>query len=188
MICGFGFSFIATHLIPYAMDHQMKPGVASNVLALIGGISVFGTLGVGYVSQLTSRYKITLLLFIVRALAMGLLLFSASTNMIYVFAVLIGLTWTATVPLISDLSAETFGIQNTGSVLGALFLLHQVGAALGSYLGGLTADYTHGYHIMFIVTALLDVGAALLIFSYRKRQLIGTRKERPNPLHFFENG
>lgn len=169
MVCGFGFSFVATHLIPYVLDIPLAPRQASNALALIGGVSIVGTLGTGYISRLFSKNKIILLLFLVRALAMGLLLFSESGGTIYIFAVIIGLTWTATVPLITDLSSEKFGVENTGTVLGALFLLHQFGAAAGSYMGGLISDYTHGYHLMFFISAVLDIGAALLIWLHRRR-------------------
>lgn len=147
----------------------MPPERASNVLALIGGVSIFGTLGAGYVSQFFPRKYITFLLFMVRAFAMGFLLISSSADSFYIFGILIGLTWTATVPLITDLSTEKFGVQNAGTILGALFLLHQIGAALGSFLGGLSADYTHGYHAMFVLAAILDIGAALLILTYKKQ-------------------
>lgn len=176
MVCGFGFSFIGTHLIPYAVDLHMEPRAASDVLALIGGVSILGTLITGYMSQTVSRKNIIFALFLIRCAAMGLLLFANSLGMIYVFAILIGITWTATVPLISDLSSERFGAENTGSVLGALFLIHQVGAAMGSYFGGLTSDYTHGYHAMFIVTAILDFVAAVLIFFYKPKYLIFSSK------------
>jgi len=169
MVCGFGFSFITTHLVPYATDLRQGLGQASNALAMMGGVSVIGTLGAGWLSQSFSRQKITSLLFITRALALALLLVSTSNTVIYIFAVIFGLTYTATVPLITDLSSERFGIENTGTVLGVLFLLHQLGAAAGSYLGGLVADYTHGYHLMFIASVAFDLGAALLIMMYRKK-------------------
>ncbi len=166
-ICGFGFSFIATHLVPFVIDLHWKPGDASNTLAIIGGISIIGTLGVGYLSGKFSKRIITFILFIIRAVAMNLLLIFSSDIGVYVFTVIMGLTWTATVPLITDLSSDTFGSENTGTVLGALFLLHQLGAAAGSFAGGLVSDYTHGYHIMFFISAVLDLGAALLILSHR---------------------
>lgn len=165
--CGFGFSFIVTHFIPFATDLHMHSGRASGAMALIGGVSIVGTLLAGYFSDLYSKRKITSLLFIIRALAMAMLFGSISHSTVYLFAVVIGLTWTATVPLISNLSTERFGSENTGSVLGALFLLHQIGAAAGSYLGGLIAEYTHGYHLMFALTAALDLAAAFVIVTHK---------------------
>jgi len=166
--CGFGFSFIVTHFIPFATDLHMHSGQASGAMALIGGVSIAGTLLAGYVSDIYSKRKITALLFFIRALAMAMLFGNISHFTVYTFAVVIGLTWTATVPLISSLSVERFGAENTGSVLGALFLLHQAGAAAGSYLGGLIAEYTHGYHAMFAITAAVDLMAAAVILTHKK--------------------
>ncbi len=167
MVCGFGFSLIATHIIPYAADLHIDLGHAANALALTGGISIIGTLGGGYLSGYFSRKRLTFLLFMLRALAMVLLLGPVSKTTLYIFAIIIGLTWTTTVPLITDLSTEKFGVESAGTVLGALFFLHQVGAAAGSYMGGLIADYTHGYHTIFIISIILDVAAALLILTFR---------------------
>jgi len=169
LVCGFGFSFIATHLIPFATDLHLSQGHAANALALIGGVSIIGTLGAGYISRFISRPKLTCLLFVMRAAGMLLLFGPVGNITLYVFAVIFGLTWTSTVPLITELGSERFGVRNTGTVLGALFLLHQVGAAAGSYLGGLTADFTHGYHLMFVISFILDIGAALLILTYRQK-------------------
>jgi len=169
MICGFGFSFVATHLIPFATDMGFSFNRASGILALIGGISIIGTMAAGYLANYFPKRILTALLFVIRGGAMWLMLGSLSDTVLLIFAIIIGVTWTSTVPLITNLGTEYFGPVNTGTVLGALFLMHQLGAAAGSYMGGFIADYSHGYHIMFALSAFLDIGAAALLMLYRKK-------------------
>jgi len=176
MICGFGFSFVATHLIPFATDLGFSFNRASGILALIGGISIIGTMAAGYLAQYFPKRILTALLFVIRGGAMWLMLGALSDTVIIIFAITIGLTWTSTVPLITNLGTEYFGPVNTGTVLGALFLMHQLGAAAGSYMGGFIVDYSHGYHIMFAFSAVLDIGAAALLMVYRKKAGTVTRQ------------
>ncbi len=169
MICGFGFSFVATHLIPFATDMGFSFNQASGTLALIGGISIIGTMAAGYLANYFPKRVLAALLFLIRGGAMWLMLGTLSDTVILVFAIIIGLTWTSTVPLITNLGTEYFGPVNTGTVLGALFLMHQLGAAAGSYVGGFIADYAHGYHMMFAFSTALDIGAAAMLIFYRKK-------------------
>jgi predicted MFS family arabinose efflux permease len=49
-----------------------------------------------------------------------------------------------------------------GSVFGTMFLFHQIGAALGSWLGGLFFEVTGGYGAAFAICCLqLAVGSFL---------------------------
>ncbi len=72
-----------------------------------------------------------------------------------VIAVSMGLTSPA-------LTADIFGRFSVGSIFGLVFLLHQVGAALGSWLAGFLFDVSGGYGFAFaIACGLLLVGAGL---------------------------
>lgn len=62
----------------------------------------------------------------------------------------------------SALSADIFGRFSVGSIFGLMFLIHQVGAALGSWLTGFLFDVSGGYGPAFGVScALLLIGAGL---------------------------
>ena len=62
----------------------------------------------------------------------------------------------------SALSADIFGRFSVGSIFGLMFLIHQMGAALGAWLGGFLFDLSEDYGLAFGVScALLVVGAGL---------------------------
>jgi MFS family permease len=52
------------------------------------------------------------------------------------FAIVFGLNYISTVPATSTLTADLFGRRSVGMLFGWIFLSHQVGAALASYIGG----------------------------------------------------
>jgi predicted MFS family arabinose efflux permease len=54
-----------------------------------------------------------------------------------IFAVLFGLDYIATVPPTVMLVAKTFGRHNVGIVHGWVFAVHQLGAAMAAWIGGL---------------------------------------------------
>ena len=77
-------------------------------------------------------------------------------------ALLGGTSMSGTQALGSALTADIFGRFSVGSVFGTMFLLHQVGAALGSWLGGLMFELTGGYGAAFAMCCvLLGVGSLL---------------------------
>ena len=62
------------------------------------------------------------------------------------------------------LTGDLFGRFSVGSIMGMIFLSHQTGAALGSWLGGFLFDLSGGYGLAFAVAcSLLLVGVALSI-------------------------
>jgi predicted MFS family arabinose efflux permease len=73
----------------------------------------------------------------------------------------------------SALSAEIFGRLSVGSVYGTMFLFHQTGSALGSWLSGALFEATGGYGAAFGVATALLLGASALS---------ATIGERPRPV------
>jgi hypothetical protein len=62
----------------------------------------------------------------------------------------------------SMLTADIYGRDSVGSILGVIFLVHQTGAALGSSLAGTLFESTGGYGAAFAVACALLAGAGLV--------------------------
>lgn len=78
------------------------------------------------------------------------------------FSLIIFLSTGIRFAMASALTADIFGRFSVGSIFGLVFLLHQVGAALGSWLAGSLYDVSGGYGFAFaIACGLLLVGAGL---------------------------
>src|SRR5262245_28564286 len=85
-----------------------------------------------------------------------------SPLVLLVVAVLGGASMSGSLAMTSALTADIFGRFSVGSVFGTIFVVHQTGAALGSWLGGLVFELTGGYGLAFaIAAAQLLIAAAV---------------------------
>ncbi|SMB94384.1 MFS transporter [Deinococcus hopiensis] len=162
-VCGATSNgLIGTHFIAYCGDLGLTPGFAAGMLAVMGAFNFVGTLASGY---LTDRVDPRFLLgayYAFRGVSLALLPFVPPGYSLTAFALLFGLDYIATVPPTIALTADTFGRANVGTVYGWIFCAHQVGAALASWLGGVSRDALGSYSAAFLAAAVLAGAGALL--------------------------
>jgi MFS family permease len=84
-------------------------------------------------------------------------------------AALGGASMAGTLAMTSALTADIFGRFSVGSVFGTVFLLHQAGAALGSWLGGLVFDLTGSYALAFALASVQLLVAAVVSLTVDER-------------------
>jgi MFS family permease len=161
--CGFSMSLIASHGVPMLTDHGYHPMLASWALAVLGASSMAGAMVLGLVGDRFGRRPVLAWLYGSRMLLFaGLFLVQDSATALLLLALLGGTSMSGTLALGSALVADIFGRFSVGSVFGTIFLLHQVGAALGSWMGGLLFELTGGYGTAFLVCCVqLGVGSLL---------------------------
>lgn len=160
--CGFTDFLLTTHLAPFATDLGLSPTVAANAFSLWAAANVAGILTAGAVAARLGPRPALVLTYALRAAALFLLLFVRESWQLYAFAVLFGATFFTTAPLTSTLVGALFGPAYHGLVFGAANLFHHLAGALGAYAGGLAFDLTRSYRGIFLASALLVVGSALV--------------------------
>lgn len=172
--CGFAGFLVATHLVPFSTDVGMDPMQAATVLSLLGAFSVVGTLGINAMSDRIGCKIPLAAVYFSRFLIFPLLVSSLASNnylFIYIFAIIMGLGQLATFPLASVITREIYGQQSMGIILGTILLAHQIGAAIGVYLGGAMFDATGTYDGAFLIAAGLGLiaGIASLLIKEERR-------------------
>jgi MFS family permease len=75
-------------------------------------------------------------------------------------------------PLYASIAREYFGQHIMGTVFGAATMLSSLGMALGPVGGGWVFDTFHNYAWLYIASAAVAVGAALLAFTFPKPRLV----------------
>ena len=170
-ICGMSTNgLIATHFVPAAHDHGMPTTTAAGLLAVVGIFDVAGTVLSGW---LTDRWDPRLLLLAYYALrGVGLMTLPALLGphpqpSIWLFVVIYGLDWVATVPPTVMLCRDVFGADIGAIVFGWIFAAHQVGAAIAAFGAGAIRDSTGSYGGAFWTAAILCLVAAGLSFAIR---------------------
>lgn len=175
-VCGFQLAFIATHLPAYLVDRALPAWVGGTALAVIGVANIAGTYGCGVLGDRVSKKRLLAGLYVVRAAITAYFLYAPiSVTSVTVFAAVIGLTWLGTVPLTSGIVAQIFGPTYLATLVGVVFLMHQVGAFLGAWLGGYVVDRAGTYDPVWWIVILLGLAAAVVHWPIDERPLARVR-------------
>lgn len=173
-VCGFHVAFIQTHLPAYIVDQGLPASIGAWSLALIGLFNIAGSFLSGWSGQRFSKKRVLSGIYFTRAIVIALFILAPiSPGSIYIFSAAMGLLWLSTVPLTTALVAQTQGVSYLATLGGLVFLSHQMGAFIGTWLGGRIFDTYGTYEPMWWAAIALGLAAALIHLPIR---------ETPGPL------
>jgi MFS family permease len=160
-VCGFQLAFITGHLPSYLNDKGLHSATGAAALSLVGLFNVFGCLWFGAQGDRRSKKLLLATIYLTRGLAIvAFVLTPLSVGTALAFAVVMGFTWLATVPLTTGLVAQMFGPRYLATLGGLVFCSHQVGSFLGVWLAGRIHDRTGSYLLVWGAAAALSFAAA----------------------------
>jgi MFS family permease len=161
--CGFQVVFIGTHFPAYVVDKGLTAFDGTVALALIGFFNIFGSYYAGVLGQRFHKTYLLAIAYLSRSVLIMLMLsFPLTPWSVYLFAMGLGITWLATVPLTSGVVAGIWGVRHMAMLTGMVFLFHQVGSFFGGWLGGLIFDRTGSYDLVWWIAIGLGLIAALI--------------------------
>jgi MFS family permease len=164
--CGFSMSLLSAHGIPMLTDHGYSPMFASWALGVLGGSSIGFTVMLGALGDRFGRRPVLAGIYAGRiAIFAGLFLIRDNPAAILAVAVLGGVTMAGTGSMTSALTADIYGRFSVSSVFGLIFLVHQTGSALGSWLAGMLFETTGGYGAAFVAACVFLAGAAIVALN-----------------------
>ncbi|KRW58056.1 MFS transporter [Pseudomonas sp. TTU2014-080ASC] len=180
-VCGFQVVFIGVHLPAYLVDQHLPAMVGTTVLALVGLFNIFGTYGAGWLGGRYSKPKLLSALYLLRGSVIVIFLLAPlSSWSAYAFGMAMGLLWLSTVPLTNGTVATLFGVRNLSMLGGIVFLFHQLGSFMGGWLGGYVYDHTGSYDLVWQISILLSLMAALLNWPVREEPVARLRMQGVN--------
>jgi predicted MFS family arabinose efflux permease len=167
--CGFHIAFLVTHLPGEVALCGLPASVSAASLAIIGLANIAGSLSVGWLAQ-TYRMKYLLAwVYGIRALAITVYLMAPHTALtFYIFSLVLGLSWLATVPPTAGLVGKLFGTRYLATLFGLTLLSHQIGGFFGAWLGGLAVAASGNYDSMWYADIALALAAALINLPIRE--------------------
>lgn len=169
-VCGITTASISVHFIKWAISENISTSEAAlsfGVLSAVNGVSVFCS---GYFSDIFQRRIVLGLVYAIRGIAfLALLLFSGQLAL-WVFAIVGGMSWLATVPLTTALTSEIYGQKKLGSLVGLINMSHQLGGAGAVLLFGMVYDIFGNYDFGLWVGAIALVIASIASFSIREKR------------------
>lgn len=170
--CGFHIAFLVTHLPGEVALCGLPASVSAASLAIIGLANIAGSLSVGWMAQ---TYRMKYLLFWVygtRAIAISFYLMAPRTSLtFYIFAMVLGMSWLATVPPTAGLVGKLFGTRYLATLFGLTLLSHQIGGFFGAWLGGMAVAASGSYDWMWYADIALAAAAALVNLPIREARV-----------------
>jgi MFS family permease len=163
-VCGLNLVFLSTHLPAYLALCGQDPMLSAGALAVIGGASAIGSLLTGWLGGIYPKHILLGLLYILRSIIFAVyfvlpptpastLLFAAAMGMLW---------WPGLAPLIGGMVAEIFGTRYMATLLGMSFVVHQAGASLGAWGGGLIFDLSGSYDRAWQIGTLIGFAAGVV--------------------------
>jgi predicted MFS family arabinose efflux permease len=82
-----------------------------------------------------------------------------------------GLTWGATIPPTGNIAALFVHPKYLSTLFGLIFITHQIGAFLSTWLGGVIMDSTGSFFLMWVIDACLSMFAAIISFKINEENI-----------------
>ena len=169
-VCGITTGMISAHFVPYAIGEGLSGTLAALAFGVMMALNVVGGLGAGFLGDRFGRKNLLAAVYVLRGIAfIFLLLFPGATG-VWIFALLAGFSWIASVPLTTSLTADVYGLRALATISGISFLCHQVGSFVSILAAGLLFDITDSYTLPFAIGGALLFPAAISAFSVRERK------------------
>jgi MFS family permease len=172
-VCGgTANGLVGTHLIPHAIDRGIPEIAAAASVGVMGGLNFVGTTLSGWIIDRVAPKKWLALIFVLRGLSLFILPFVTNYSGLFIFAVIYGLDWFATVAPTIAITADTFGKRSVGIIYGWIFVFHQVGGAVAATAAGAVRVTMGQYHYAFLAGGVMAIIAAALALSIRSESIL----------------
>ena len=166
-VCGMQLVFITTHLPSYLAICGMDPMLSAQMLGMIGGFNVLGSLFFGWAGSRWNKLALLGGIYICRSLVLGwYFMLPPTPASTLVFGALAGFLWLGVGPLVAGAIVEMFGLRWQAMIQGLAFMSHQLGSFLGAYGGGLIYDALGSYTLAWRIGVALGLAAGIVQVAF----------------------
>jgi MFS family permease len=158
---------VMVHIVPDAIGMYITPISAAVILSVIGGVSLFGRITMGAISD---RIKVKNALIFSMSLVVAALVWLQFCHQLwqfYLFALVFGFGYGGISCLQSLVGVELFGLSALGVITAVFSFSFNIGGAVGPVLAGYIFDVSASYRWAFSI-CLIIMAIALSIALYLK--------------------
>jgi len=116
----------------------------------------------GFAIDKIGSVRTMFLCFILLLISLLWLQLAKSAWMLYLFALVYGITHGGFFTVISPIVAELLGIRSHGVLFGIVVFSGTIGGSLGPFLAGYIFDTTESYQIAFVILIIFSISGLLL--------------------------
>ena len=168
----YAFGTMTAHQIAYLKDIGFSAIVAALVYSLVSGMGIIGRFGFGALALRINMRKIIITSFVVQLCSFIILLTTENPVLIYLYAVLFGISGGAIVASFPSIVGEYFGRTSFAQIMGFVLPLGIAGESIGPVVAGIIYDTTTTYTLAFVLmTAVSLLGLVCAVFLRRPKPL-----------------
>ena len=173
-----GSQILHVHQVVFLVEHGIPTMVGATVVSVIGIASILGKTGGGWLSDIIEREKVFVAGNLIMICSVFVLFFAGETGSVstaYLFAVLLGVGYSANAAIAPAMMSDHFSGRYFGSILGVGLFGSAIGAALGPWIAGELFDFNGDYSLAFRLAILCGVLAAISGFGVKILKLATVR-------------
>lgn len=162
--CGFHMVIIESHLFNQFTAAGINATSAAWAFSVYGVATIIGALLSGFLSTRMHKGKLLAFYYGFRAVWAVVFLFLMPKTLPFavLYSIGLGFTGDATVSPTSGLVNREFRIEQVATLIGFLYFVHQIGAFLSAWLGGVLLDATGGYTAIWLLDVAVCTFAAIM--------------------------
>ena len=169
--CGFTAHGIFMHFPIFVAEYGVSEMDAATLIGMVGGISIIGVLVMSFLFDRIGGKNPLASTYLLRSFSVLLLILFIYVNnilILYIFVLLYGFSYFATVPLVSGLTRKIYGQSVMGSLLGLIWFSHALGQSSGPFLAGVLYDYTGSYFSIYVISSFILLIASILSYMIKE--------------------
>ena len=170
---AFSVMMVSTHVMPYLEHLGYSRHMAGIVAMMIPVMSIVGRLGIGWVSDFTSRRVILILMLLGEIVGIVLFLNLHLYYLLIPFVILFGISYGGIVVLRPGILGDYYGSTYIGSIIGVCMGLAAIGSIGGPLLAGWVFDTTSSYSLAWVVSGVFVLTGVPLVLLLRHPQVTG---------------
>lgn len=179
----FGQDGVIMSQVPYLQDIGFPVAIATTALGALAFIGAISKFAFGWLcDHISAKYAwcISLVLQVASIIIILMVRPASPLAIIWLYAVVMGLSAGAWLPAMSMLVSNTFGLVSYGAIFGVISLFQSIGTATGPLLAGYMYDVTNTYRLVFIIFLALCIVSIPAILAVRRPISSGTGEVSKN--------
>jgi len=160
---GISLNALLVHFVPHVTDLGFTAATAATLLAVGNAIGIPGRLITGIFADRLGNKRMQIICLTLLTVALLWLIFARQLWMLYLCQIMRAFGSMGLLLLISPIIADLFGLISHGTIMGAITLIWTIGSAAGPTLAGYIFDTTSSYQLAFLISAIFNVVAVVLI-------------------------
>lgn len=173
-----GHAVVTVHTVPALTDAGIGSDQAAWAFGFVIFVSIVGRLSFGYLGDILDKHVLFAVAYVMQAAGIVVLAHARDLPMVYLFVVLFGVGFGATVPLMPAIRRDYFGLTAFAKIQGFMAPVTMVFSASGPIVAGFVFDVSGTYRWVFYTMAATLFLSALLLLLLRSARSIAERSAR----------